>query len=85
MSGPTATMTWRAGWAWTTVEGEAELIGPDDPAEGVDAEGVRTLLRAIYSASGGGEHEDWAEYDRVVAIERRVAVLVPPQRIYVNP
>jgi hypothetical protein len=30
-------------------------------------------------------HEDWAEYDRVMAAERRVAVLVTPQRIYQNP
>jgi PPOX class probable F420-dependent enzyme len=82
---PTVTMTWRAGWAWTTVEGSAELIGPDDSGHGIDAEGLRVLLRAIYSAAGGGEHEDWAEYDRVMAVERRAAVLVPPSRIYVNP
>jgi hypothetical protein len=25
------TATARAGWAWATVEGGAELIGPDDP------------------------------------------------------
>ena len=37
---PNATMTWRAGWAWTTVEGEAELIGPDDPAKEIDDEGL---------------------------------------------
>ena len=36
------------------------------------------LLRQVYSAAGGGEHEDWAEYDRVVAAERRMAVLLTP-------
>ena len=79
-----ATLVWRAGWAWATVEGAAELAGPDDPMAGIDAEGLRLLLREIYEAAGG-VHEDWAEYDRVVAAERRVAVLVTPARIYQNP
>ena len=26
-----ATIVARAGWQWTTVEGSAQLIGPDDP------------------------------------------------------
>ncbi|MGE3619416.1 MAG: pyridoxamine 5'-phosphate oxidase family protein [Acidimicrobiia bacterium] len=82
---PAVTLSWRAGWAWTTVEGRAELIGPDDPAEGVDDLVLGELLREIYRAAGGGEHEDWTEYDRVVAAERRVAVLVAPARIYTNP
>jgi PPOX class probable F420-dependent enzyme len=79
-----ATLLWRAGWAWATVEGTVELAGPDDPLAGVDADRLRLLLREIYTAAGG-IHEDWAEYDRVVAAERRVAVLVTPTRIYQNP
>jgi PPOX class probable F420-dependent enzyme len=81
---PRATLSWRAGWAWATVEGTAELCGPDDPVPGVDAQRLRLLLREIFAAAGG-EHEDWAEYDRVVATERRAAVLVTPVRIYRNP
>jgi PPOX class probable F420-dependent enzyme len=81
---PRATLLWRAGWAWATVEGTAELCGPDDPLKGVDDERLRLLLREIYAAAGG-EHEDLAEYDRVMAAERRVAVLVTPTRIYQNP
>lgn len=81
---PRATLLWRAGWAWATVEGAAELFGPDDPMAGMNDEALRLLLRQIYEAAGG-EHEDWAEYDRVVAAERRVAVLVTPTRIYQNP
>lgn len=77
-----ATLSWRAGWAWCTAEGDIELFGPDDPAEGIE---VPDLLRTIYSAAGGGEHEDWAEYDRAMAAERRAAVLLTPARIYVNP
>ena len=83
-SNPRATVTWRAGWAWVTVEGTVELCGPDDPLPGVDAQGLRLLLREIYS-SAGGAHEDWAEYDRVVAAERRAAVLITPVRVYQNP
>ena len=79
---PRASLSWRAGWAWCTTEGDIELIGPDDPVPDVD---VPPLLRTIYSASGGGEHEDWAEYDRAMAAERRVAALLRPARIYVNP
>jgi hypothetical protein len=81
---PTATLQWRAGWAWVAAEGRVDLIGPDDPFEGVPAGDVPALLRRIYSAAGG-EHDDWAEYDRVMAAERRIAVLLAPKRIYVNP
>jgi PPOX class probable F420-dependent enzyme len=82
---PSATLCWRAGWAWATAEGTVELVGPDDVLYGVAAEDVPSLLRTIYSAAGGAEHQDWADYDRVMATERRVAVLVTPRRIYVNP
>lgn len=81
---PRTTLSWRAGWAWVTVEGTVDLCGPDDPLDGVGDERRRLLLREIFAAAGG-EHEDWAEYDRVVAAERRVAVLVSPVRIYQNP
>lgn len=82
---PTATLQWRAGWAWVAAEGTVDLLGPDDPFEGVAADELPGLLRRVYSAAGGGEHDDWAEYDRVVASERRMAVLLTPARIYVNP
>ena len=50
----------------------------------IDHERLRLLLRDVFEAAGG-THEDYAEYDRVVAAERRVAVLVTPSRIYQNP
>jgi len=71
----------RAGWRWAGAEGPTELAGPDDHLEGVDGERLRTLLREIFG-SGGGTHEDWDEYDGVMAEERRVAVLVHPERTY---
>jgi PPOX class probable F420-dependent enzyme len=82
---PAVALTWRAGWAWTTVEGDAELAGPGHPADGIDGATLLALLRAIYTAAGGGEHEDWAEFDREMMSEGRTAVLVRALRIYVNP
>jgi PPOX class probable F420-dependent enzyme len=78
---PRATVVIRAGWRWAGVEGPVELAGPDDALDGIDAERLRMLLREIFTAAGG-THEDWDEYDRVMAAERRVAVLVDPERTY---
>ncbi|MFE2380921.1 TIGR03618 family F420-dependent PPOX class oxidoreductase [Streptomyces misionensis] len=80
---PRLTLTVRAGWRWATVEGLAEIIGPDDPHPSFDAEGVRLLLREIFSAAGGA-HDNWEEYDATMAAQRRAAVLVRPERIYGN-
>ena len=77
---PRATVVIRAGWQWAGVEGPVELAGPDDPMPGVDAERLRLLLREIFTAAGG-THDDFGAYDRVMAEERRVAVLVTPARI----
>ncbi len=82
-SRPQLTATFRHGWAWATVEGRAQLAGPDDPQPWLDPEGLRLLLRAVFAAAGG-EHEDWAEYDRVMVEQRRTAVLVDPGRVYSN-
>jgi PPOX class probable F420-dependent enzyme len=81
---PRATIVVRAGWDWVGVEGQVELAGPDDPMPGVDAERLRLLLREVFTAAGG-THDDWPEYDRVMAEERRAAVLVIPARISANP
>jgi PPOX class probable F420-dependent enzyme len=80
---PQLTVTYRSGWQWATVEGRAELAGPDDPRPGLDAEGLRLLLREIFAAAGG-THDDWSEYDRVMREQRRTAVLVTPERVYGN-
>ena len=80
---PQVTVTFRAGWEWAAVEGRARIIGPDDPAPGVDAERLRLLRREVFTAAGG-THNDWDEYDRVMAAERRAVVLVTPTRIYSN-
>lgn len=80
---PRAAIVARAGWQWATVEGEAELIGPDDPHPNVDDAALTTLLRNVFKAAGG-THDDWDTYDRVMAEERRAGVLIKPGRIYTN-
>lgn len=79
------TVVFRSGWEWLTVEGDAELAGPDDVLAGVQPDAVPGLLREIYAAAVGGTADDWAEFDDVFAIERHTAVLVRPRRIYSNP
>jgi PPOX class probable F420-dependent enzyme len=78
---PRAAVVVRAGWQWAGVEGPVELVGPDDPFDGIDDERLRLLLREIFVAAGG-THDDWDEYDRVMRDERRVAVLVAAARSF---
>jgi PPOX class probable F420-dependent enzyme len=80
---PQVAITFRSGWKWATVEGEAELIGPDDHYPTINAEGLRLLCREVFSAAGG-THGNWNDYDRTMAQERRTVVLVRPDRIYTN-
>ena len=81
---PRASLMWRHGWDWVTVEGTVELAGPDDALPGLDDAALPRLLRDVFTGAGG-THDDWDTYDRVMAEERRTAVLVTPTRIYGNP
>ncbi|BCK57335.1 pyridoxamine 5'-phosphate oxidase family protein [Nocardia wallacei] len=80
---PHTTVVARVGWQWATAEGPVWITGPDDPAPGIDPERLRLLLREIFTAAGG-THDNWDEYDRVMAEEHRTAVLLTPTRIYSN-
>jgi PPOX class probable F420-dependent enzyme len=80
---PRTTLVTKSGWEWVAVEGPTELFGPDDPIVGLDGDALRLLLRAVFVAAGG-THGDWDEYDRVMAAERRTAILVTPERVYSN-
>jgi PPOX class probable F420-dependent enzyme len=80
---PQVSITFRSGWQWATVEGRAELIGPDDAHPVIDAERLRLLLREVFTAAGG-THDDWDAYDRIMAEDRRAAVLVSVLRLYSN-
>ncbi|MEA2616414.1 MAG: hypothetical protein QOE72_2197 [Chloroflexota bacterium] len=78
---PRATLTWRVGFRWQSVEGAVTLIGPDDPLEGFDPADLPQLLRDVY-LSTGATHDDWPTFDRVMVEERRCVVLVSPERVY---
>jgi PPOX class probable F420-dependent enzyme len=78
---PRISVVLRVGWRWAAVEGPAQIIGPDDPEEGIGPERLRLLLREIFIAAGGA-HDDFDEYDRVMAAERRAAVLITPDRVF---
>ena len=81
---PQIAVTFRNGWRWATVEGNAELAGPDDPQSWLtDADQLRLLLRNVFTAAGG-THDDWEAYDATMVEQRRTAVLVAPTRVYSN-
>lgn len=80
---PRMTLVAKSGWEWVGVEGSTELFGPDDPFADLGGEDLRLLLRAVFSAAGG-THDDWDEYDRVMASDCRTVVLVDPERVYSN-
>lgn len=81
--GSPVTIAIRRGWNWVGVTGPADIIGPDDRPDGFDDERLRLLLRQVFQAAGG-THDDYDEYDRVMANERRAAVFVSPDRIIGN-
>ncbi len=77
-----ATIVFKDGYQWAAVSGPTRLIGPEDGLEhGLD---VLDTIRAVYRAAGG-DHEDWAEFDRVMAEDRRCAVFIKAERISSNP
>ena len=81
---PSVAVTFQRGFEWITVEGAAELAGPDDTELGLDADRLATLLRTIFT-DAGGTHDDWPTYDETMVAQRRAAVLIAPTRVYSNP
>jgi PPOX class probable F420-dependent enzyme len=80
---PQLTTSVRSGWQWATIEGSAQLIGPDDPHPDIDTERLRLLLREVFVAAGG-THDDWDAYDATMAEQHRTVVFVEPTRVYSN-
>ena len=70
-------VTYRRGWRWAGIEGPATVIDSDAAAGDV---GFAPFLRDLFTAAGGS-HDDWDQYDRVMAEEGRVAILVEPERV----
>jgi PPOX class probable F420-dependent enzyme len=79
-----ATIVFRVGWEWVAVDGPVRLLGPRELPEGFTAGRLALLLRDVFTAAGG-THDDWAEYDRVMAAEQRTVVLIEPARLTSNP
>ncbi|MGH2366176.1 MAG: TIGR03618 family F420-dependent PPOX class oxidoreductase [Chloroflexota bacterium] len=77
------TVTARSGHEWASLDGQADIIGPDDLPAGFAPAALPTLLRQVFAAAGG-THDNWAEYDRVMAQQRRAAVFVSPTHVYGN-
>ena len=80
---PRAAIAFRHRWDWVAVHGNAQLIGLDDPAEGFDNDNLPELLREVFR-SAGGAHDDWDEYDRVMARQRRLAIFITLDHITSN-
>lgn len=78
--GSHVTVVARRGWRWVGVTGPASLVGPDGDVPDLD---VPAVLRDVFRAAGG-THDDWDDYDRAMAAERRTAVFVEPARIVGN-
>ena len=78
---PRCTVLFRVAWDWVAAAGPVQIVGPDDRLDGFDPARVPQFLRDVFIAAGGS-HDDWDEYDRVMADERRTAVLVEPARFF---
>jgi PPOX class probable F420-dependent enzyme len=78
-----ATVTFTSGYRWVAADGSVRLEGPDDPPPDGSGRSVPDVVRAVYVAAGG-THDDWDEFDRVMADDRRCAVFVTPDRITGN-
>lgn len=72
-------LTFRRGWRWVSVEGRCDIFAP-----GTTEVDLPALLRDIFMVAGG-THDDWDEFDRVMANEQRAGVLIHPDRIIGQP
>jgi PPOX class probable F420-dependent enzyme len=59
-------------------EGRAEMLHTGN----ADPETLREARRRIFSATTRRRSADWAQYDRIVEADRRVALVVRPDHIY---
>jgi PPOX class probable F420-dependent enzyme len=66
--------------SYAVLDGDAQVFGPHN----TDAETLRLKMREVYRASAGKDHPDWADYDRAMVDQERVAVLLAPTRMYNN-
>lgn len=68
----------RRDWGgYAVLDGDAEVRGPHN----TPPDALRLVLREVYRAAAGKEHADWADYDRAMVAQRRVAVVLRPGRL----
>jgi hypothetical protein len=79
---PSVTVVFRSGWEWVAVEGNAELVGPNERPERLAHDDVPRVLRTVYAAASGGHPDDWAELDEALAAEGHTAVIIRVTRMY---
>ncbi|MBO8188768.1 PPOX class F420-dependent oxidoreductase [Streptomyces spirodelae] len=68
------------GWAWTVVDGTAELTAVAREPRDATVEELVDVYRAIR-----GEHPDWDEYRAAMVAERRQVVRLRVERVYGQP
>ncbi|MFE9384143.1 PPOX class F420-dependent oxidoreductase [Streptomyces sp. NPDC007025] len=68
------------GWAWTVVDGTAELTPVAQEPHDATVEELIEVYRAIR-----GEHPDWAEYRDTMVADQRQVVRLPVERVYGQP
>ncbi|WP_344632428.1 PPOX class F420-dependent oxidoreductase [Streptomyces glaucosporus] len=68
------------GWAWTVVEGLAELTPVAADPHDATVEELVEVYRAIR-----GEHPDWDDYRRAMVADRRLVVRLTVGRAYGQP
>ena len=78
-----ATIVFRRGWNWAAVQGATHIVGPDDADPDFEDAKLPELLREVFKAATG-THDDWDEYDRVMAQDRRAAVFIEVSRLSGN-
>ena len=82
---PLATVVFRSSWDWIAVEGEVQLIGPDDDGAELDRAHILHVVRSVYAAAAGGSAADWSGLDEAFVTERHTAVLIRASRVYPSP
>jgi PPOX class probable F420-dependent enzyme len=63
---------------YVVLEGRASILS----SENTPPDELRQAFREVYRAAAGREHPDWEEYDRAMVADRRVIVVVEPERTY---
>jgi PPOX class probable F420-dependent enzyme len=65
-------------WGYVVLDGKATILS----SENTKAEELRIALRDVYRAAAGKEHPDWDDYDRAMVKDKRVVIIVAPERVY---